>query len=158
MLLHSPPDPALDLVFERETELPVEKIWACWTDPGLLPRWFCPRPWTVSACSIDLRPGGRFFTRMRGPNGEDMPNEGCFLEVAAPSRLAFTSALLAGYRPSKNPFFTGVMTFTPRGSGTHYHALALHPDAEGKAQHEAMGFHDGWGKAFDQLVELARTL
>lgn len=37
-------------------------------------------------------------------------------------------------------------------------ARAIHKHAEGADQHAAMGFHEGWGKAFEQLVELARRL
>ena len=33
-----------------------------------------------------------------------------------------------------------------------------HWNAETMKQHEAMGFHDGWDKAADQLAALARTL
>ena len=41
---------------------------------------------------------------------------------------------------------------------TRYTARALHWNAEDKGQHEAMGFHDGWGVATDQLLALAQTL
>lgn len=29
----------------------------------------------------------------------------------------------------------------------------MHTDPESREKHAAMGFHDGWGKALDQLVE-----
>jgi hypothetical protein len=32
----------------------------------------------------------------------------------------------------------------------------MHTDAVAKAQHEAMGFEQGWGTALDQLIELKR--
>jgi uncharacterized protein YndB with AHSA1/START domain len=38
---------------------------------------------------------------------------------------------------------------------TKYTAIARHASAEGRKQHARMGFHDGWGTATDQLVELA---
>jgi uncharacterized protein YndB with AHSA1/START domain len=44
------------------------------------------------------------------------------------------------------------------GGGTQYDARAMHWTAEAKAEHEAMGFHTGWGIAADQLEALARTL
>jgi uncharacterized protein YndB with AHSA1/START domain len=34
----------------------------------------------------------------------------------------------------------------------------MHWNAETLKEHEAMGFHEGWGKAADQLEELAKTL
>jgi uncharacterized protein YndB with AHSA1/START domain len=36
--------------------------------------------------------------------------------------------------------------------------MARHWSAEDLRSHEQMGFHDGWGKAADQLEALARTL
>jgi uncharacterized protein YndB with AHSA1/START domain len=46
----------------------------------------------------------------------------------------------------------------PDGAGgTHYVATAIHADEEGRRQHEAMGFHAGWGIALDQLVALIKA-
>jgi len=44
------------------------------------------------------------------------------------------------------------------GRRAKYRALAMHKDPEAQKQHEAMGFHDGWGKALDQLVAVAKRL
>jgi hypothetical protein len=35
----------------------------------------------TTECEIDLRPGGKFRTVMRGPDGTTMDNTGCYLEV-----------------------------------------------------------------------------
>ncbi len=42
---------------------------------------------------------------------------------------------------------------TPNAKGTKYTAIVLHADESSRAKHEAMGFHEGWGTALDQLVE-----
>lgn len=151
-------DPALDLVIERRIDLPPAPLWACWTRPGLMEQWFCPVPWKMTDIAIDLRPGGHFRGVIRGPAGEAMPNEGCYLELLTERRLVWTDALAGGYRPRAGAFMTGIISFEPVAGGTLYRAMALHADAETRAKHEAMGFHDGWGKATDQLVALARTL
>jgi hypothetical protein len=54
--------------------------------------------------------------------------------------------------------FTAVITLESRGSGTQYAALAIHPDEDSCKNHANMGFHEGWGKALDQLVEAAANL
>jgi uncharacterized protein YndB with AHSA1/START domain len=41
--------------------------------------------------------------------------------------------------------------------GTKYTALVRHGDVAGRQAHEQMGFHAGWGKALDQLVEHAKA-
>ncbi|MEO3474374.1 SRPBCC family protein [Roseomonas sp. CAU 1739] len=151
-------DPALDLLIEREIDAAPGKLFACWTQPTLMERWFCPVPWKMTDIDLDLRPGGHFRGVIRGPNGEEMPNAGCYLEVVPDRRLVWTDALTGGYRPSGGGFMTGIITFDPIPGGTRYRGLVMHADAEARAKHEAMGFHDGWGKAADQLAALARTL
>src|SRR6201992_4289323 len=49
-------DPKLDLIMEREVDVPVSLVWKVWTTPEHLKQWFCPRPWSVTHCEIDLRP------------------------------------------------------------------------------------------------------
>jgi len=93
------PSPDLDLQLEREVNVPPEAVWAAWTQPDQLVKWFTPAPWTTAECQIDLRPGGMFRTVMRSPEGEDFPNVGCYLEVVPYERLVWTSALAPGYRP-----------------------------------------------------------
>jgi len=152
------PDPKLDLVLERVVEVPVELVWAAWTKPEHLRHWFTPAPWTVTDCEIDLRPGGIFRTIMRSPEGKDFPNIGCYLEVIPNARLVWTDALVPGYRPSGTPFMTAILTLEAVGKGTRYTAMARHADEAARKRHEEMGFHDGWGKALDQLVAHTKTM
>lgn len=153
------PDPQLDLVLERVVDVPRDLVWKAWTEPEHVMRWFTPAPWTVTECEIDLRPGGIFRTMMRSPEGAEHPNIGCFLEVAPNERLVFTDALQPGYRPAAEPFMTAIVTMEAVGENqTRYTAMALHRNEETRRRHEEMGFHDGWGKALDQLVAHVKTL
>lgn len=147
------PDPELDLVLERVVDVPPELVWEAWTTPEHLKHWFVPRPWTITEVEIDLRPGGRFRTVMRSPEGEESGGDGCFLEIVEGRRLVWTDTLGPGYRPAPEPFFTAVVSMEPEGSGTRYKAIAIHGKPETREQHEAMGFHEGWGTVLDQLVE-----
>lgn len=112
----------------------------------------------MTEAEIDLRPGGVFSTLMRGPQGEEHPNPGCFLDIVPERRLVFADAMPPGFRPAREAFMTGVVVFEPDGDRTRCRAAALHATAEAREKHEAMGFHEGWGKATDQPVALARTL
>ena len=151
-------NPALDLELHRDIDVAAETLWACWTQPGLIERWFCPVPWRATDVEVDLRPGGRFNSVIRGPEGEEMPGRGCYLEVVQHRRLVWTDALTEGFRPAASSFMTGIISFAPITGGTRYHALVLHADEAARERHLAMGFEDGWGAATDQLVALARTL
>ncbi len=145
-------DPKLDLVLEREIDVPVELVWKAWTTPEHLREWFVPKPWTITECELDVRPGGICRTVMRSPEGQEFPNVGCYLEVTPNERLIFTDTLLAGYRPAPKPFFTAVLELTRNGSGTRYKAIAIHGNEETRKTHEDMGFHQGWGTVVDQMV------
>lgn len=151
------PDPRLDLVLERVVDVPPEKVWAAWTRPEHVVKWFTPKPWSTVDCEIDLRPGGIFRTVMRSPEGEDHENVGCFLEVVENRRLVWTDALGPGWRPNPEPFMTAVIAIEPHGKGTKYTAIAIHKDEDTRKKHEEMGFHEGWATALDQLVEYVRS-
>jgi len=147
------PDPERDLVIEREIDVPVSLVWKAWTTPAHLRNWFVPRPWSVTDCEMDLRPGGICRTVMRSPEGQEFPNVGCYLEVVPEQRLVFTDTLLPGFRPAPEPFFTAALLLAPNGSGTRYTAIAFHGSDEARRKHEAMGFYDGWNTVIDQMVE-----
>jgi uncharacterized protein YndB with AHSA1/START domain len=147
-----------ELVLERIIDAPREKLYQCWTD-ALMPRWFCPKPWTVSDVRLDLRTGGNSYLVMNGPNGERMPQPGVFLEVVPNEKIVLTDAFTETWRPSAKPFMVAIMTFEDLGDGkTRYRAVARHWSVEDKIAHEQMGFHEGWGVVADQLAELAATL
>lgn len=151
-------DPQLDLVLERVVDVPPRLVWEAWTTPEHLRHWFVPRPWSIARVEIDLRPGGIFSTLMRSPEGQEFPNVGCFLEIVPERRLVFTDALLPGWRPSSNPFFTAIVEIAPEGDGTRYRATALHRDEDGRRKHEEMGFHHGWGTVLDQMVAYIKAM
>jgi uncharacterized protein YndB with AHSA1/START domain len=153
-----PINPELDLVLERTVDVSPQLVWKAWTEPQHLMPWFCPKPWKVTACEIDLRPGGKFRTVMEGPEGERFDNTGCFLEIVENQRLVFTDALSTGYRPNANPFMTAIVLIEPAGTGSRYTAIAIHRSADERRKHEEMGFTAGWGKALDQLVEYIKTV
>jgi uncharacterized protein YndB with AHSA1/START domain len=162
-LIHRP-DPRLDLILQRVVDVPKELVWSAWTTPGILKRWFTPAPWKAVECEIDLRPGGIFSTVMQGPDGQRIANAGCYLEIVANQKLVWTSALGPGYRPRPTAgpaadtfLMTAVISLESRGQGTKYTALAIHGDEEARKNHEQMGFHAGWGKALDQLVEVVKS-
>lgn len=147
------------LTLERVLDAPVEKVWRCWTEPKLLEQWFCPKPWFVTDAVVDLRPGGVSSSVMNGPDGERFENIGVFLEVVPMKRIVTTDAFLPGWVPSERAFMVAETLFADAGGGkTKYTARALHWSEETLKEHEAMGFHEGWGTAATQLEALAKSL
>ena len=111
-----------DLVLERTLDAPIDLVWKAYTDPEHLKQWFSPKPYEISECELDLRPGGIFRIRMVGPDGFDtgQGNAGCVLEVVEGQKLSWTSALGPGYRPAEmgegcESFpMTAIITFADR--------------------------------------------
>ena len=158
-------NPLLDLQFHRDVSLSPAQIWAGLTNPAILMKWFCPRPWKVVECEIDLKPGGTFRTVMQSPEGERMPdNNWCFLAVEPQQRLVWTNELGPGFRPKPQPkdenlgfFFVVDLRLSPLiNGGTSYTANVMHQSEATKQAHDDMGFQYGWGAALDQLVELTQ--
>lgn len=148
-----------ELVLELTLDAPREKLFRCYVEPQLLQQWFAPKPWTISVVDIDPRAGGRFNFTMNSPEGDAYPNQGVFLEVVPNEKLVSTDAFTEGWRPAGKPFMAAEVTFTDLGNGkTKYRAVARHWNEESKQQHEAMGFHEGWGQTARQLEALAKTL
>ncbi len=160
-------NPSTDLLLERYVDVPVEKVWAAWTTPELLVQWFTPAPWSTDSVDIDLKPGGRFNSVMRSPEGQLFPNVGCLLEVVENRKLVFTTCMTEGFRPVKamlapghecaELLMTASVMLEPKGTGTRYLAWALHPDPDSRQRHADMGFEHGWGAALDQLVNLMKS-
>ena len=113
----------------------------------------------VQSASIEAYLGGANLVVMRGPDGQEAPCPGVYLEVVPNERLVFTDAYVRAWEPSAKPFMTVILTFEDLGGGkTRYTARARHWTEADREAHEKMGFNEGWGIAADQLAALAATL
>lgn len=156
--MHTPPTDARTLQLTRLIRAPRMLLWRAWTEPELLMQWFCPLPWKVVRAQMDVRPGGTSLFVMRGPEGQEFPNPGVYLQVDPGRRLVATDAFTDAWTPSERAFMVADIRFDDEAGGTRYTAQAHHWTLEAKAEHEKMGFHEGWGKATDQLEALVRSL
>lgn len=147
-----------ELVLTRLIDAPREKVCRCWTEPALLKQWFAPKPYETPVVEVDVRPGGSSLFVMRGPDGQDMPNRGVYLDVVPNQRLVATDAFTEAWQPSEKAFMTLILTFEKQGDKTRYTARFRHWTTEDREAHEKMGFHVGWGICTDQLAALAATL
>lgn len=151
-------DPEFDLILTRDLKAPREVLYKCWTTPEHLMHWFVPKPHRVTACDLDLRPGGACNTTI-DVDGNIMKNRGVYLEVIPNEKLVFTDTYTAGWKPNAEPFMTAILTFEDLGGGvTRYTAIARHRTKEAAQQHEQMGFSGGWGIVASQLETYAQSL
>jgi uncharacterized protein YndB with AHSA1/START domain len=85
------------LRLERVLDGPPERIFAAWTDPAVLRRWWAAeRDWECADASADVRVGGRYHLSMRDTTGGVRSVAGEYLEVDPPRRLVYTWTWEAG--------------------------------------------------------------
>ncbi len=82
-----------ELVFSRVLAASRELVWRCLTEPAELARFWGPRGMDtpVEGIVVELRPGGRFETRMVGDHGSHTMIA-TFVEVVPPERLGWVES------------------------------------------------------------------
>jgi uncharacterized protein YndB with AHSA1/START domain len=157
----STPSDSRELSLTRFIKAPPERVYAAWTQPEILKKWFAPKPWETSAAELDVRPGGGNLVTLKSPEGQEFPHRGVYLEVVPNQRLVNTSAFTEAWVPAEEPppgscgmMMTVILTFEKEGEGTRYTALVRHWTVADREAHEKMGFHEGWGQCADQLKAL----
>jgi uncharacterized protein YndB with AHSA1/START domain len=150
-----------ELVVTRTFDAPRALVFRAWTEPEHLRRWFGPRGWTLTVCTIDLRPGGIWHYCMRGPGGEESWGRAVYREITPPERLVYTDSfsdaagnVVEPTRYGLSPDFPREMlvtvTFEARDGKTLVTlrlAFGTTPDAERQA------VQWGWGESLDRLAE-----
>jgi uncharacterized protein YndB with AHSA1/START domain len=142
----------------RHIAAPPEKVWHVMT--ARQAEWYCPLPWRAEVIAQDWRAGGRDAMMFRGPDGEEMPQEGIFLEVEPGMRWVSTDAFVRAADGAIMPaegFMVGCWEVAPDGEGTRYTATARHWTQEAAEQHASMGFEEGWSACADQLKALCEA-
>jgi uncharacterized protein YndB with AHSA1/START domain len=102
-----------------------ERVWQCWTDPEILPKWFGPKGHTCVTKEIDLREGGRWRFDMIGPDGTVWPNRHDFKLYDRPNRIEFV--LSDDSDGSEHAQVT--VTLTPENGGTRVIQRMVFPTA-----------------------------
>ena len=77
------------IVLTRLIAAPAAKVWQCWTDPAILPRWFGPEGYSCVTKEIDLRQGGLWRFDMIGPDGTVWANRHRYTLFDPLKRLEF---------------------------------------------------------------------
>lgn len=82
--------PSLTLV--KRIKAPPATVFAAWTRPAMIARWFGPHHTKVEQAEIEAREGGRFLIRLVEENGERHGVGGTYTVFEPERRLVFTWA------------------------------------------------------------------
>lgn len=142
---HAGPASQPSLTLTRRIDALPEKVYAAWTDPEKIVRWFGPaqvKAGSVQA-DIDLRVGGRYRISFEAGDGEYFQVDGVYREVTPNARIAFSWAWHS--TPERESQVT--VSLQPDGGGT---LLTLrHEQFFDEAARD--GHARGWSALLDKL-------
>ena len=137
----------------RIFDVPRHLVWKALTDPKMMAQWFGPRGFTSTVDALDVRVGGSLRIVMHGPDGNEHPMKGEFLEVIPPERLVFTNIAIDKDGKHLLEGETTVTLSESDGKTTLWlqtHAVGLVPIAP----QMLAGMEAGWNQSIDKLAEL----
>lgn len=100
-----------DVRTTRVLSVPRERVYAAWTDPEQLMRWWGPNGFTNTFHRFELKPEGLWEFTMHGPTGQDFNNTCVFKRIEAPGYLEFDHL-------KDMHFYKSMVTFTEVEGGT----------------------------------------
>lgn len=77
------------MIGTRILNAPRELVFAVWTDPKHLAKWWGPDGFTTTTSAFDFRVGGVWRFVMHGPDGRDYDNRITFDEIVPPELLRY---------------------------------------------------------------------
>jgi uncharacterized protein YndB with AHSA1/START domain len=133
------------LTIKHRFNAPPAKVYAAWTDPQMIARWFGPPGVERVEAESDLRVGGAYSIAMHMP-GDRHDVMGVYREIVPNQKLVYTWAWKS--TPERDSLVT--VTFKPDGEGTMLTLLHEHFfDADARDRHQ-----HGWAGAIDKLEKL----
>ncbi len=138
----TPATPVLSMV--RRFGASPAAVYAAWTRPELLARWWGPHHTRVESAEVDARVGGRFRVALVEDNGARHEVSGVYSEVEPERKLVFSWAW-AGAPPERESRVT--VSFRPAPEGTEL--TLVHDrfaDADTAARHRR-----GWTESLERL-------
>jgi uncharacterized protein YndB with AHSA1/START domain len=150
------PGPAAELLnsltLELDRVLPAsrEAVFAAFTDPEQVARWFGPKGFAMPSLEFPARVGDSLRMEMKPPDGDSFFIAGEFLEVEAPARLAFTFR----YEDPDPDDIENTVRLSFRQAGNSTDARLTQAPFRTDAR---LDLHrEGWGDSFDRLERLLR--
>ena len=130
----------------RRFRAPRSRVWAAFTDPAELARWWGPRGASCRRVEADVRPGGRYRIEMVSGEANVFVLEGEYREVRAPERLVYTWVWAQGGMAGFETVAT--LDFVAHGAETELRVRhELFPDTRFRDLHNY-----GWGGGLDRLA------
>ena len=142
------------ILITREFDAPAHLVYAAWTTPELVARWWHAKRGTVTTVEMDLRVGGAWRWAMRTPGGFDVGFHGEYRVIVPDERLVYTEIYEGA--PEAGAALTTI-TFAADGDRTHVELLVEHASRASRDQHIESGMEAGLQDALDLLEAVAMS-
>lgn len=137
-----------ELTTTRVIKAPRERVFAAWTTPELLTKWWGPGAVTCPEAHVDLRPGGEYRIANLETDGKIIWISGTFEEVEAPEKLIYNWHLTS---LDISTLVTVLFNIHPEGTELHLTHQRF-PNTHIRDMHLM-----GWGGCLDGLEEMFTT-
>jgi uncharacterized protein YndB with AHSA1/START domain len=155
------------VVINRVFDAPVEKVWAAWSDPALIKKWWGPKNFTAPHAEIDFRVGGKYLYAMHGPAGtefdKDMWNTGTYQEIVPLQKIVYADSFAdengnvvpssAYGMPGMSEVMLLTITFEALDDGKTKVTIVHTGAPEGGI---ADNMEAGWNQSLDKMAESLR--
>jgi uncharacterized protein YndB with AHSA1/START domain len=132
------------IVIERTLNVNVELLWAIWTEPRFVARWFGSDPnGTVLSAEIDLQAGGTYKISFQDSDGKLHTAFGKYLEVTVCSKLHCTWE----WQSEPGHVSELYVDFIQQREGTLL--ILKHDKLNPDSLH---GYQEGWNSTLDKIV------
>jgi uncharacterized protein YndB with AHSA1/START domain len=142
----------LSLEVRRLIKAPRDRVFAAWTDPAQVRKWFGPENVTTDEFVADLRIGGRYRWDLTNPEGEKMTCEGEYLELVPDRKIVF-SWQWQDDEDWENQISVVTVEFQDAAGGTE--VRLKHEKLPTEASRD--GHNRGWKSVLDKLEEFCRA-
>lgn len=147
-----------ELIIKRTFDAPRELVFKAWTDPALITKWWGPTYFSIPACEVDARQGGKLYIVMHGPKGTefdvDMPIKGVYHEFVPPSRLVFNTDAVEDEKGVPQLRVLCVVNFAEVGGKTEMTLQLTLQSFNPVAAAAWAGAEMGWNQSLDKLAAL----
>jgi uncharacterized protein YndB with AHSA1/START domain len=136
----------LSLEIKRFIKAPRGRVYAAWTDPAQLKKWFGPENVKTRDLIADVRVGGRFRWDCTDPEGKQVTISGEYRELQPGRKIVFTWQLEED-EDWKNHTSIVTVEFFDRVGGTEVHLTHEKlPNEASRDDHK-----QGWNSVLDKL-------
>jgi uncharacterized protein YndB with AHSA1/START domain len=143
-----------EIHIERVFDAPRDHVFAVYTDPQLIPRWWGPRGTTTVVDRMDVRSGGSWRFVSRDADGSETGFRGTYREVTPPERIVQTFE----WEGMPGHVSVETATFEDLGDRTRVTTTSLFHTTEERDGMIGSGMEGGMNETYDRFDEVLARL